>query len=266
MAKYNERMNIIAIDIGNSSINIGFFTAECLLVQKIDTYPLMASSDYAKLINEFIEEKNIDKKSQGVIISSVVPGHTAAIREACKILSKKEPLMVSHNLKTGISFQIKEPEKLGTDRIAACAAACDLFGIPAVVIDFGTATTLNFIGSGNVYKGGAIMPGVWLMKNALSVETAQLPDIAIPSLFSKRQDLLPLGRDTKGCILSGIIYGTAGAVERIVAEVEAREGESFKVIVTGGYSELITPFIKKVDYVEPDLVLNGLKVIYERNA
>lgn len=253
-------MKLIAIDIGNSSINIGFFTEAGLFTQKIGTRPLISSSEYAAFFNEFIKEKNIDKTFEGVIISSVVPGHTDVIKEACKTLSRKEPIILSHKLKTGINFQVKETERLGTDRIAASVGACNLFGAPVAVVDFGTATTLNFIGSGNVYKGGAIIPGIRLMKSALFKGTARLPDISVSMPLS------PLGKDTTESILSGIIYGTAGAVERIITEVERMEGESFKVVVTGGYSELVAPFVRKINYIEPALVLKGLKIIYERNA
>ncbi|MBI4690246.1 MAG: type III pantothenate kinase [Nitrospirae bacterium] len=258
MAEYY--MKVVAVDIGNSLINIGFFMEIGLAVQRIDTRPLMSPQEYATIINKFIREKNIDKTPEGVIISSVVPDHTELIVKAFNILNRKEPLIVTHKLKTGIDFQIKEPEKLGTDRLAASVGACDLFGAPLAVIDFGTATTVNFIGKGNVYKGGAIIPGIGLMKNALSDKTAQLPDTEIS------RPLSPLGKDTRENILSGIIYGTAGAVERIIEEVEDTKGVRFKIIVTGGYSGIIAPFLKRLDHVETTLVLKGLKSIYEKNT
>jgi type III pantothenate kinase len=257
-------MNLIAIDIGNSSIDIGFFIEAELFVQKIDTNPLLKSPEYSAFFAGFIREKNIDKMPDGIIISSVVPGHTDAVKKACGALSKKEPVVLTHKMKTGIDFRIEEPEKLGTDRIAAAAGACGLFGAPVAVIDFGTATTLNFIGSGNKYKGGAIMPGMRLMQKSLFSDTAQLPDVAVSKPVS------PLGKDTSECIRSGIVYGTAGAVERIISEAEKTEGENFKIVVTGGNAEFILPFLRKVDHREPALVLKGLRFIYSlsdrRNA
>lgn len=257
-------MKLVAIDIGNSSINVGFFIGESLVIQKVKTTPLLPSSDYAKMIKGFMAKGNIDKIPDGIIISSVVPGHTEAVKKACSALSKKEPVVLTHKMKTGIDFQIEEPEKLGTDRIAAAAGACDLFGAPVAVIDFGTATTLNFIGSGNKYKGGAIMPGLELMRQSLFSDTAQLPDVTVSKPMS------PLGKDTVECICSGIVYGTAGAVERIISEAEKAEGEKFKVVITGGNAEFILPFLRKVDHVEPALVLKGLRFIYNlsdrRNA
>jgi len=252
-------MSLIAIDIGNSSIDIGFFDEGRLFVQKIDTKPLQSPSGIRTLINNFIKQKTIKIAFEGVIISSVVPGYTEIIKEASEGLSAKEPLICTHKLSTGINFQIKEVEKLGTDRIAAAVGANELFGAPVAVIDFGTATTLNFIGQGSIFKGGAIIPGIGLMKKALSIGAAQLPEIEIS------QPLSPLGKDTIEGMLSGIIYGTAGAVERIVAEVEKTEKEAYKVVVTGGYSEFVSPFLKRIDSIEPNLILKGLKCIFERN-
>ncbi|MBI4685374.1 MAG: type III pantothenate kinase [Nitrospirae bacterium] len=253
-------MNIIAVDIGNSSIKIGLFRGLDLSVRKIETHPKKAISEYEAVINGLIKEKNIYNALLGVIISSVVPAHTEAFFKACKTLITREPLILTHKIMTGIAFDIKEPERLGTDRIAASVGACELFEAPVAVVDFGTATTVNFIGENNVYKGGAIVPGVRLMKDALSGETAQLPDIDISI------PIAPLGKDTTENILSGIIYGTAGAVERIIVDTERAETTIFKVVVTGGYSELFIPLLRRVDHIEPYLVLKGLKFIYERNA
>jgi len=252
-------MNLIAIDIGNSSIDMGFFIGEELFVQKIDTNPLLQPSEYSTVFKEFLRKKNIDKIPDGVIISSVVPSHTSAVAAACKTLIGKEPLILTHKLKIGMEFQIREPEKLGTDRIASSAGACELYGAPVAVIDFGTATTVNFTGSGNKFKGGAIMPGISLMRNSLSDKTAQLPDVELSKPLS------PLGKDTSESILSGIIYGTAGAVDKIIAEAEEAEKEKFKVVATGGYSGLVAPFLQRCDHIEPALALKGLKAIYERN-
>jgi type III pantothenate kinase len=251
-------MNLIAIDIGNSSINMGFFIEERLFVHRIDTHPLMSASGYTGVINSFIKENNSHMTFEGSIISSVVPDHTSAIGEACENLCGKNPLIVTSELMTGIDLQINDPERLGADRIAASTGACDLFGVPVAVIDFGTATTINFINRKREYIGGVIMPGIKLMKNALFNETAQLPDIEIAMPLS------PLGKDTKGNILSGIIYGTIGGAERIISEVEQIEGENFKIVATGGNAQHVAPFFKRLDKIEPFLVLKGLKIIYDR--
>ncbi|MCE5194646.1 MAG: type III pantothenate kinase [Nitrospiraceae bacterium] len=253
-------MNIMAIDIGNSSINIGFFRGLTIVSKKISARPALSSSGYETAINKILKEDKTPSSFEGSIISSVVPDNTENIKNACKSLCKKEPLILNHKMNTGMTLDIREPEKLGVDRIAACAGACGLFGPPVVVIDFGTATTINFVVKDNVYKGGAIMPGLQLMKNSLASETAQLPDVNLT------KPKTAVGRDTGENILSGIIYGTAGAVEKIIKEAEKNGKDHYKVVITGGNHEIMLPFLSKIDFIEPDLVLKGLKFIYERNV
>ena len=252
-------MQSIAIDIGNSSVNIGFFCRDKLYVQKIKTHPILSASEYLRLLSNFIKKHNINGTFDGAIISSVVPKHTSILKKAFKKICKNEPLLLTYNLDTGIKIQAAEPNKLGTDRIAECAAACFLFGAPAAVVDFGTATTVNFVCEGNVFKGGAILPGLRLMRNSLSSDTAQLPEIEL------KKPLSAVGENTKESILSGIIYGTAGAAEKIMLEAEESLGVKFKIIITGGNAELIKPLMKRMDFFEPDLVLKGLELIYKRN-
>lgn len=254
---------LIAIDIGNSSINIGFFNGEELIVRKMDTYPLLPPSGYSDFL-----EKSMDKAAWGrvtsVIITSVVPGHTPVVEEGAKKLTGKEPLIAGHSDFRWMRFSVEAPEEVGVDRLAGAAAAARLFGPPVAVVDFGTATTVNFVGGGGVFKGGAILPGVKLMGSALSSGTARLPGLMLTAEGKKA--VTPLGKDTEGAILSGILLGTAGAVERIIAGVEAEEGEIYKVAVTGGYMKFVLPHLKRVDFTEPALVLKGLKIVGEGAA
>jgi type III pantothenate kinase len=254
---YNSRMRV-AIDIGNSSINIGFFIDERLIVQKLDTFPLKSPSEYLDLILKAQRENSIEKTAEVVIISSVVPGHTEALFEAGLRLSGKAPVRVGAGQIKGLRIDVKSPTEIGEDRLAASLAACELFGSPVAVVDFGTATTVNFVGGGDVFKGGAIMPGIGLMKEALFKKTAQLPDVQI------RKPMSPIGKDTAESIISGIVYGAAGAIERIIGEAERADGESYKVVLTGGYAGLVSPFMKRKVFIEPDLTLKGLRIIYER--
>lgn len=251
---------LIAIDIGNSSINIGFFVNRDLFTFKIDTYPVKAAEEYSGIFEGFLSEKGIEKPVDRVIISSVVPAHTGIILNAARSLSSREPLMVGPELDTGLSFDIKRPWEIGADRIANAVAAYSLFGARVLVVDFGTATTITAVGDNGRYIGGAILPGIGLMKEALFRGTAKLPDVTLAAPKSA------LGKDTGGCILSGLIYGTAGAIDRIISEIEREEGCSFKVVATGGYFSIAAPFTKRVDSIEPNLTIQGLRLIYERNA
>jgi type III pantothenate kinase len=249
---------ILAVDIGNSTIRLGVFDG-ALTVHKLDTYPLMPPSSYLEALRSAVGEKGMDKPPEGIVISSVVPGHIEALREAARGLSGAEPLLVGPELDTGLRFDVLSPEELGSDRIAASVAAAELYGPPVVAVDFGTATTVNFVGRGNVFKGGAILPGPGLMKQSLSAGTARLPEISL------KRPPSAIGRDTEGCILSGVICGSAGAVERIITAAEDEEGERYGVVVTGGHLEFVLSFMSRVDGLEPELTLKGLKLIYERN-
>lgn len=251
---------LLTIDIGNSSINIGFFIGKRLIVHKIGSYPLRSSSGYVSTFKRILRGKNIDKMPKACIISSVIPGHTAVLKEACTLISGKKPLMVSPKVIRWIDFTHYRAEELGADRVSSCAGAVELYGTPVVVLDFGTATTLNFIGRGNVFKGGAILPGIGLMADVLKRGTAKLPRVPL-----KRPKSV-LGRDTIGSMLSGIILGSAGAVERIISDVEMQGAERYRVVLTGGYSETVSPFLKRVDFIEPYLVLKGMRNIYEKQG
>jgi type III pantothenate kinase len=250
---------LIALDIGNSTINIGYFTGTGLLVQKIDTHPLLAPSKYSLLLNGFIKEKNIDKTPEGIIISSVVPDHTGVLRKALKKLTPLEPLVMHSDIEAGLRFNIPNPEELGSDRIANSVAAYELYKRPAAAIDFGTATTISVIGRDAEYIGGVIMAGVHLMSWALASGTSKLSAVTV------KPPKAALGTDTVKCIQSGLFYGTAGAVERLLAEIEKEAGLNLKVVVTGGYSGLLSPFLKRKHTVMPHLTLDGLRIIYVRN-
>jgi len=252
---------LIATDIGNSSVTIGYFTSRGLLVQRIPTIPLKSPEEYRQRLHAFIKEKNVEKGEGASIISSVVSNHTRTLIKAIEGLpgqTEGSTLVVDHRL-AGIRFRIDRPEELGTDRIANAVAAYALLRKPVVVIDFGTATTITVIDGNGDYLGGAIMPGIGLMNEALAMKTSKLRKVEVVKPETA------LGRDTAGCILSGLIIGTSGAVERIVAEIENETGTLYDVILTGGNCLLVDTFMRKPHMVRPDLTLEGLKILYEKN-
>jgi type III pantothenate kinase len=251
---------LIAVDIGNSSINIGFFTESGLVVQKIDTRPLLSPSEYLALLNGFKKEKNIDKPPEGIIISSVVPGHTGIVRKALRGLVSVEPLMVNCKIKTGLKFNVTKPEELGSDRLANVAGAYELYKGPVAVVDFGTATTISVAGKDANYIGGAIMPGLRLMNESLAKGTSKL---AVVSLTPPRS---ALGINTTEGIQSGLFYGAAGAAERLLLEMEKEAGFRLKIVLTGGYGGMISKFLKRKHDLRPYLTIEGLRTIYTRNT
>jgi len=250
---------IIAVDIGNSSIRIGFFTGADLLVLTMDTWPMLTGGEYTSRLNAFIREINIDKTAEGIIISSVVPGHTGVIAGSLAEFGSGEPLIVSHRIVTGLVFAIPAPGELGADRIANSVAAYERYKCPVAVIDFGTATTISVVGKEANYIGGAIMPGVRLMSESLAKGTAKLPAVSVSWPGSA------LGANTLKGIQSGILYGTVGAVERILHEIEAETGLDLKIAVTGGNGSLFAGSLRmKCDFL-PNLTLEGLRIIHMRN-
>lgn len=251
---------IIALDIGNSSIKIGFIVNEQLIVKNIPTFPVLKKTEYKNLINGFIKEINENKNPEGSIICSVVSRQTKILFEAMKEISRSKPILVSHKINTGIAFSIQNPEELGADRIANVVAANELYKQPACVIDFGTATTLSIKGKNENYIGGAILPGIKMMKECLFLKTSKLPDINIET--PKKA----LGINTKSCIISGIIYGTVGAVERIIDEIERETKTKFRLILTGGFSNIVSNYFRKQYNLVPHLTLKGLKILYMRNC
>lgn len=243
--------SIVAVDIGNSTIKIGRFSEEGLSVKTV-------SVSFVDECVSILREIALKDTLRGIIISSVVPERTAAIKEAVFSFTDRVIIM-DYRLDTGLKFAIPEPEKTGTDRIAGATAAYNEFKKPLVVADVGTATTLTIVEEGGFYMGGAILPGIEMMARSLASGTAQLPEIE-PSVPSG-----PIGKETVSAINSGIIYGTAGAIERLREEFERELGKSLLLITTGGKAPLVESYIRRLNYKRPDLVLEGLKLIFERN-
>jgi type III pantothenate kinase len=253
---------IIAVDIGNSSINIGYFTGKGLVVQKNDTHPQKSAEEYRRIVGNFLLRNHIEKKQFGVIISSVVSGFSAVLEETFRHLAPKEKVTIltaSHKMESGLRFNVKNPGALGTDRIANAVAACSRYGSPVAVVDFGTATTITVVDRQASLTGGAIMPGIGLMNEELEKGTSKLAKVALEPPVSA------LGKDTSRSILAGLFYGTAGAVERILSEIERERGVQLSVVVTGGYGQLVEKFIKRRHVMNPRLTLEGLKILYEKN-
>lgn len=250
---------IIAIDIGNSSITLGLFEDYDLVGKaRLKTQLSMTAEEYSNEIEAFLLTNGLEVN--GAIISSVVQEITEPFSLALSKSTGLDPLILGQTVDSGLSFDVLKPEEVGTDRIANVVGADRLYGTPAIVADFGTATTLSIIRD-NTFIGGTIMPGLDMMARALNVYTSRLPLVDL--MVGGEKIDLP-GKDTRENIISGIIYGTAGAVERIISEIECRGGCQFNVVLTGGFSVIMARFIKRDFYLDPDLTLKGLRFIYER--
>ncbi len=246
---------IVAIDIGNTTVSLGAWHRERWKVIKVPS-----NRDYSvRYYYGMIKRLGLKRDIKGFIISSVVPELTIKLKRAAEELSERVILM-NWKLDTGLRFDIPEPHKTGTDRIAAAVAAYNEFRSPLMVADLGTATTLTVVGREGRYLGGAILPGMEMMNNALSEKTSLLKRIRIKRPSSS------IGNNTTKAILSGIIYGTAGAVERLKKEFEKELGCGLLLILTGGNAGMMKEYINNIHAVRPHLVLEGLKLVFERNT
>jgi type III pantothenate kinase len=254
--------NLIAVDIGNSSINIGYFFDSALLVQKISTHPLRSAAEYYRIMKAFLDQNLIEKTNFRGIISSVVASHTAVLKDAAEKLSgerTEEIVILNHLMDTGLNLKIRMPEKLGTDRLANAAGAYNLYNEPVTVVDFGTATTITAVGRNGELIGGSILPGIGLMNDVLAQGTSGLEKIIIECPGPA------LGKDTAGAIRSGLLYGTAGAVERILDEIEKETGYTFRTVITGGHVHLAEAVLKRPHDMNPYLTLEGLRLIFAKS-
>ena len=234
---------LLAIDIGNSNISCGLFQADRLKRQW--NFPA------AQLNRKSFQKISYD----AVVMASVVPKVTKIIKNNLKV-----PILnVTADLDLGIKIKYQKPRQIGADRIANVVAANNFYGTPALIVDFGTATTIDVLSLSGEYLGGLIMPGVDIARNALSEKTALLP------LVSLRKPKKVLGKNTVEAIQSGIYYGFQGMIEHTLANLkkELRFSKKTVIISTGGYAKLMEKDINCV--VDQALTLNGLRLIYEKN-
>ena len=212
---------VLGIDIGNSNVVIGYMLGtEITHISRFETDARMPQEVFCRELKKSMGSCLRDcEKLSGAIISSVVRPLTAIARHCVRLLTGLEPLTVSPRLKTGLSFSIDSPERLGCDRIADCAAAAQGYALPAVVADFGTATTLSVIGRDGSFLGGAIAPGLKMSAAALTCGTSQLQ----PATIAPPRGCI--GTDTEECIKSGVIIGTAAMLDGMVRRIEKSLGE-----------------------------------------
>ncbi|MEW5746765.1 MAG: type III pantothenate kinase [Nitrospirota bacterium] len=267
---------LIAVDIGNSTIGIGLFTnperSSRLIVRKVPVPPTTragrtagSAAAYrrivAALINEAAPSSRTARSASGkspvsAVLSSVVPALTGPMAEALTALCGEQPLAVTARLESGLSFGVRHPEKTGADRIATAVAGWGIVGAPVAVIDFGTATTVTVVGKGPRFLGGAILPGIRLMQQSLHTGTARLP------LISLTRPKAALGRDTAAAMTSGIINGTAGAVEYLIEGIEKELGYAVELILTGGNAAMLSPLLRRKHRVAPALIFEGMRLLY----
>jgi len=252
---------LLAFDVGNTTIAIGLFRGRKLVKSwKIRTDSDKTSDEYGAILLNLMQVAGLAPgKVTGAIVSSVVPPLTPVVEEICRTCFATEASVVGPGLKTGMPILYENPSEVGADRITAAVAAFEKYGGPVIVLDFGTATTFDAVSAKGEYLGGAIAPGVRISAEALYLKTAKLPRIEI------RKPKKAIGRTTVASMQSGLYFGYIGLVTRTIAEIRKELGPSARVISTGGFGGQVAAEVPEIEAHEPDLVLEGLRIIYERN-
>jgi type III pantothenate kinase len=252
---------LIVFDIGNTAIGLGLFQGKKLLTDwKIKSDREKTTDEYGIFFCNLLNHKKLSpQKIKGAIISSVVPPLTPIIQTACEKFFRVKPLVVGPGIKTGVPILYENPAEVGSDRIVVACAAYEKYGGPCLVVDFGTATTFDAISEKGEYIGGAIAPGIQISAEALYLRTAKLPRIEVKKPRSA------IGRTTVSSMQSGLYFGYIGLVSNIIAEISKELRTRPRVISTGGFAEMIAAEIPAIEFYEPNLVLEGLRLVYEKN-
>ena len=252
---------ILAIDIGNTNIVLGCFDDDNIILrERISTNHTATVVEYAATIKTAFEMNNLSpKKITGAIISSVVPAVTNTVKRAIERFLGIDAIVIGPGIKTGLSILIDNPSQLGSDLVVDAVAGLSEYPVPMIIIDMGTATTVSVINSRKEYIGGMIVPGLAISHDALISRTSQLSKIA----FETPKKVI--GSNTVDCIKSGLLYGNAGMLDGLIDRINESLGEKCTVVATGGLSTVVTPLCKNEIIVDEDMLLKGLKVIYNKN-
>ncbi|MBQ7416445.1 MAG: type III pantothenate kinase [Oscillospiraceae bacterium] len=252
---------LLAIDIGNTNILIGGLKdGNIVFKARIATDRTRTSDQYGVEIKNMIEAfgAKLSDISDCIISSVVPPVFNSVCTGVIKIIGK-QPMVVGPGLKTGLNIHVDVPSQVGSDRIVIAVAALAEYKTPLILIDMGTATTIEVVEPENVYLGGVIFPGVKVSLDALTSRAAQLPGISL----DKPRNVI--GKNTIDCMRSGTMYGNAAMIDGIVDRIEEELGHKSTLIATGGLAQFITPLCKRKIIVEKDLLLKGLYILYQKN-
>ena len=252
---------LLAIDVGNTQTVVGLFDeAELVDHWRIATMPERTHDELALMFQQFLgfQGHSFDDGIDGVVITSGVPPVTAALRHMTERYFGFTALVIEPGVKTGMPILYDNPREVGSDRIVDAVAAYELYGGPSIVVDFGTANTIDAISGKGEYLGGAIFPGIEISMDALFGRAAALRRVELVAPKNV------IGKSTIEAVQSGAIYGFSGQVDAVVERFEAELGDS-TVVATGGLAELIMPFSRTIEHNEPWLTLHGLRIVFERN-
>lgn len=253
---------LLAVDVGNTQSVLGLFAGDELVRHwRISSNAAYTADELSLVVSGLIREAGFtwDEVTE-VVLSSVVPRLTAAWEELVEQAIGRSALVVGPGLKTGLPVRYDNPHEVGADRIVNGIAAVESFGAPVLVVDFGTATTVDVIGADGSYLGGAIAPGLETSAEALFAKAARLSKVDLEA------PLKAIGTNTRASVQAGLMLGQAATVDGLVRRIWAELGTETPVVATGGLAPRMASLCETVGHVDVDLTLTGLRIIRDRNC
>lgn len=251
---------LLAIDAGNTHIKVGVYQGPQLLAKwRMIPENFGPLEEYGTEVLRLFDRSGLDAKDvEAIIVASVVPPLNPGLQLMSERHFQLTPRFVDHTTNTGLKFLYDQPSELGADRIVSAVAAVEKYGVPCIVVDFGTATTFNVINSQRVFLGGIIAPGIMTSAEALFSRASKLPRVAI-----ERPEKL-IGRSTVEAMQSGLFYGYTGLVDGLISRLMAHDISAPTVVATGGLAHLMQGASEYMNQIDENLTLDGLRIIHER--
>jgi type III pantothenate kinase len=248
---------LLAIDVGNTQTVFGLFDGDRLAEQfRVGTDPRHTADELAVMLRSFVELDSLD----GIVLSATVPQLVREYEAFAERWAGVDLLVLGPGVPTGVPIRYDDPREVGPDRIANAVAARERHGAPVIVVDFGTSTNFDIVSGAGEYLGGVLAPGIEVSMDALFARAARL--LKVPFEAPERV----IGKTTTQGLQSGLVYGFAGQVDGIVAHIrDELDAPEAPVVATGGLAELIAPHSQTIAKVDPELTLQGLRLVWERN-